>query len=107
MTTLKGVGPSTQSFPGTDVNHSSSGRILSLAISADPNRLYAGTYAGVWRSDDAGHTWRQLTGSPAEKVGPGIFAGIYAPHIHDITASPFDRDLVIACGTDGRFAVSR
>jgi len=75
------VSPTVTNVP-TATQHSPSGRILSLAVSADPApgcyipgtrctvgtppgapiaRLYAGTFAGVWRSDDAGRTWRHQT----------------------------------------------
>jgi hypothetical protein len=44
---------------------SPAGRILSLATTADGQRVYAGTLrGGVWRSDDRGATWQQLTATP-------------------------------------------
>jgi hypothetical protein len=45
----------------SNVNHSSSGRLLSLAIARTESAL-RGSYAGVWRSDDAGRHWHQLIG---------------------------------------------
>jgi hypothetical protein len=107
MITIFGVGPKNSSFPFGDPNHSTSGRILSVAISADPNRIYAGSFAGVWRSDDAGHTFHQLIGTLTDTAGPGIFGGIYAPHIFDLAASPTDPNVVLGAALDGRFETSR
>jgi len=61
--TIIDVGPTPSSFPRelANNNHSNSGRLNTLVLSADPTRLYAGSFAGVWRSDDSGQTWRQLT----------------------------------------------
>jgi hypothetical protein len=93
------VSPTVTTFSSSDLNHSVSGRILSLAVSADPTpiaRLYAGTFAGVWRSDDAGLTWRQLTRpQPIEGVNtvPGALA---VPNVYDLAVSPVNRDLVFA-----------
>lgn len=56
---IEDVSPQTDTFSVT-TQHSVSGRIASLAAAADSQRLYAGTYSGIWRSDDAGRTWRQL-----------------------------------------------
>src|SRR5262245_27124319 len=37
------------------------GRMISVAVSADGQRVYAGSgWGGMWRSDDGGSTWRQL-----------------------------------------------
>src|SRR5438552_1261830 len=56
------VSPTTTTFP-KDLQHSVSGRIMSLTVSSDGQRqrLYAGTFSGVWRSKDGGDTWDQLT----------------------------------------------
>jgi hypothetical protein len=108
MITIHGVGPSRSSFSSNDANHSSSGRILSLAVAAtDPSRVYAGSFAGVWRSDDAGHTWRQLAGPLTDTAGPGVFGSVYAPHVIDLAVSPVDRDVVLAVAQGGRFVTSR
>ena len=37
------------------------GRMLSFAATSDGQTCFAGTYSNVWRSDDAGQTWHQLT----------------------------------------------
>ena len=91
------VSPTTTSFSTPDLQHSVSGRILSLAVSADPTaRLYAGTYAGVWRSDDAGLTWRQLT-RPQPPQGVNTVPGaLMVPNVYDLVVSPVNRDLVFA-----------
>jgi hypothetical protein len=91
----------------TSLNHSTSGRILSIALSADPNRIYAGSVAGFWRSNDAGLTFGQLTGPLTDTAGPGIFGVVYAPHIFDLAASPTDPNLVLAAARDGQFVISR
>lgn len=107
MITIRGVGPTLSSFSSPDVNHSSSGRLLALAIAKDPNRLYAGSYAGVWRSEDAGRHWHQLVGPLTDSAGPGIFGSIYAPHVYDLAASPTDPDVVLAVALGGQFVTSR
>src|SRR5688572_19803360 len=107
MVTITAVGPSPSTFSSSDLQHSTSGRILSLAVAADQNTLFAGSYAGVWRSRDAGRTWRQLTGPHSDSAGPGIFAGIYAPLVFDLAASPTDPNLVLAAAAGGQFWSSR
>ena len=104
--TITRVAPNNSTFQ-TSPNHSTSGRILSIALSADPNRVYAGSVAGAWRSNDAGLTFGQLTGPLTETAGPGIFGVIYAPHIFDLAASPTDPNLVLAAARDGQFVISR
>src|ERR1700744_674588 len=107
MITIFGIGPNNSSFPFPSPNHSTSGRILSITLSADPNRVYVGTYAGVWRSDDAGQNFHQLIGTLTDTAGPGIFGGIYAPHVFDLAASPTDPNVVLAAALGGQFVVSR
>jgi hypothetical protein len=105
--TIRHVGPSASSFASLNLQHSSSGRILSLARGADSARLYAGTFAGVWRSDDAGRTWRQMT---RPQPGSGEFevpGALFAPFVFDLAASPLDPDLVLAGAASGQFVVSR
>jgi hypothetical protein len=45
--TITRVAPNNSSFPRADPNHSTSGRILSIACLADPNRIYAGSVASL------------------------------------------------------------
>lgn len=84
-----------------------SGRILSLAHAADSARMYAGNFAGIWRSDDAGRTWRQLTRPQPPSGEFDVPGALFAPHIHSIAVSPVDPDLVLAAGRAGQFAASR
>jgi hypothetical protein len=61
MITIQGVGPTRDNFPFS-TGHSASGRITALALGGtDGSRMYAGSFAGVWRSDDGGRTWFQLS----------------------------------------------
>src|SRR5258707_542046 len=53
--------PTSRNFRVADVGHSPSGFANALAVSADGQRLYAGTLSGVWRSDDGGLSWYQMT----------------------------------------------
>ena len=108
MFTISSAGPTRSNFHHSDVQHSSSGRVLSAALSAaDPKRIYAGSYAGVWRSDDGGQHFRQLSGPLTASAGPGIFGSIYAPHIFDLAVSDGDPDLVLAAARDGQFNTNR
>ena len=110
MITITDVGPNLTSFPRRPANdnHSSSGRMTTLALGADPTRLYAGSFAGVWRSDDAGATWSALTW-PQEpfKVQGEIAGALYAPHIFDLVTSPADPDVVLVCALDSQYADGR
>ena len=110
MTSLTGVGPTLQSFPRLPANagHSSSGRITALVLGADGNRMYAGSFAGVWRSNDGGETWSQLTWPQPSAPGQVDVSGaLYAPHIFDLAISPADPDVVLACALDSQFADGR
>ena len=90
--------------PGIDTfawstQHSVSGRIQALAPTSDALRLYAGSYAGVWRSDDAGVSWAQMT---RPQPGQGVSAvpgALLVPDVHDVVVSPVNRDLVMAATT--------
>ena len=100
LITIADVGPSAGSFGSSNVNHSSSGRILSLAVGADGVRMYAGTFAGVWRSDDAGHTWRQMTRPQPDASQPDAPGALYAPTVLDLAVSLADVNLVLAAGSE-------
>jgi uncharacterized repeat protein (TIGR01451 family) len=74
------------------------GKILSLAVSADGQRLYAGAFSGVWRSTDKGETWQQLT-RPQPPLGTNDVPGaLRVPNIFDLAVSPHPEngDLVLA-----------
>jgi hypothetical protein len=79
-----------------------SGRILSLAVHPAGLRVYAGTpLAGIWRSDDGGATWRQMTrpqpAADSRGVCPGsALCGLPAPMVGDVAVSPDNPDLVFA-----------
>jgi photosystem II stability/assembly factor-like uncharacterized protein len=99
---LTDVSPTTRSFSRRP-QHSVSGRVLSLTVSTDGRRLYAGTVAGVWRSDDAGATWRQLTlpQPPANVIQ--LPNALLAPNVFDVVVSPGNPDVVLAAtGGDTR-----
>ncbi len=110
MITVTGVGPNPGSFPRRPANdnHSSSGRMTALALAADGRRLYAGSWAGVWRSDDGGETWVQMTRpQPALTVEGEIPGALYAPHIFDLAASPADANVVLASALDSQYLDGR
>ena len=110
MITITGVGPSLTTFPRRPANdsHSSSGRITALALGADGTRMYAGSWAGVWRSNDAGQTWSQLTWpQPTLTVRGEIPGALYAPHIFDLAASPADANLVLVSALDSQYSDGR
>ena len=101
------VGPTPASFQGSTPVRSGSGRILSLAMASDNQRAYAGSYAGVWRSDDGGRSWRQMS-----RPQPGVYdaetpGALYAPHIFDVAVSPADPDIVLAAAWRSQFKPSR
>jgi len=101
------VGPTAATFPAVGTGHSFSGRTLSLAASADGQRLYAGTYAGVWRSDDTGWTWRQLTRPQPLSPDEDMPGALFAPSVFDLAVSPLDANLVIASGSGSPHVTSR
>jgi photosystem II stability/assembly factor-like uncharacterized protein len=92
---IQDCSPTLDSYsPPIRVNSSTSafGKILSLAISADGQRLYAGAYSGVWRSDDRGDTWHQLTRpQPAPKKN-NVAGALEVPNIFDLVVLPRDDD---------------
>jgi len=93
--TFTDVSPGTDTF-GWSSGHSVSGRAISLAAAPDAKRLYAGTFAGVWRSDDGATTWRQMT-RPQPPSGPNAVPGaLLSPDVYDIAISPTNRDVVLA-----------
>src|SRR5437660_682838 len=54
------------------------GRMLTLACSSDGQTVYTGSYANIWKSQDAGQTFSQLTWPqpPANQFGvPGAMGG--------------------------------
>ncbi len=86
------------------VTHIPSGRAISLATSSDGQRVYAGTvHAGLWRSDDGGLNFTQITspqtGNAAWTCPPGSVDGptqcvLASRTIAAIAVSPVDPDLI-------------
>src|SRR5207253_7755459 len=71
------------------------GKILSLAVSTDGERLYAGAFSGVWRSTDKGETWKQLV-RPQPPLVTTEVRGVLVPNVIDLAVSPEDKDVVLA-----------
>jgi uncharacterized repeat protein (TIGR01451 family) len=105
---IEDVSPKIDNFPvSANLQQSYAGRMLSLAVSSDGERLYVGGFSGVWRSDDGGTTWRQLT-RPQPAPGTDTVAGaLFGATVYDLVVSPANKDLVLAATfRDGR-AVSK
>lgn len=103
---IEDVSPKIDNFPvSANLQHSYAGRMLSLAVSSDAERLYVGGFSGVWRSDDGGTTWRQLT-RPQPAPGTDAVAGaLFGATVYDLAVSPTNKDLVLAATfRDGRVA---
>jgi photosystem II stability/assembly factor-like uncharacterized protein len=95
MASVTDVSPATANFP-VSLQHSVSGIAMSLALAADGQRLYAGTYAGVWRSDDGGRQWFALRRPQPLDDSPTVPGGLLVPDVFSVAVSPGDRDLVLA-----------
>ena len=107
MITIRDVGPTRDTFP-YNTGHSAVGRITALALGADGKRMYAGSFAGVWRSEDGGQNWRQLTWpAPDGVIQADIPGALYPPHVFDIAASPTDVNAVLVSALDSQFADNR
>ncbi|MFO0991272.1 MAG: hypothetical protein U1E67_05015 [Hyphomicrobiales bacterium] len=79
--------------------------MTALAVAAGGSRLYAGSFAGMWRSEDGGEKWTQLTW-PQPALGipqADVVGALHAPHIFDIAASPTDVNLVLVSALDSQF----
>src|SRR5262249_30891590 len=97
VTDCRDVSPTTENFPvGANLQHSPSGRVLSLAVSADGGRLYAGTFAGVWRSDDGGSTWHHLTRPQPVSGTNDVDTPLFVPTVFDLAVDPDNPDVVLA-----------
>jgi hypothetical protein len=109
--TITGVGPTRDScaFASKTPNHQPSGRITALARGANGTRMYAGSFAGVWRSDDAGRSWFQLA-RPQPGLGvvqAEVPGALLAPHVFDLVASPSDPDVALVSAVDSQFIASK
>ena len=72
------------------------GRMLTLACSSDGQTVYTGSYANIWKSQDAGQTFSQLTWPqpPANQFGvPGAMGGWC---VMDLAVSPVNANVVLA-----------
>lgn len=85
------VSPNANSFTAT-TGQSVSNRMFSLAVSADGQRLYGGTVSGVWRSDDAGQTWRQLTRPQPPQGTNEVEGALMVRHVFDVVVSPVQKN---------------
>jgi BNR/Asp-box repeat. len=108
MATISGAGPTPATFPFS-TGHSAIGRMTALVLGPDGNRMYAGSFAGMWRSDDSGRNWFQLTRpQPPFGVALGDIPGaLFAPHIFDVAVSPTDANLVLVSALDSQFSDGR
>jgi uncharacterized repeat protein (TIGR01451 family) len=70
--------------------------MLSLAVSADGQRLYAGAFSGVWRSDDKGETWKQLVRPQPPPGTNDVPNALKVPNVLDLAVSPENKDIVLA-----------
>ena len=91
-----GLGPTPGNFAQADPRRSGSGRIVAIAAASDNQRLYLGSNAGVWRSDDGGRNFRQMGRPQPGTYDADVSGALYAPHILDIAVSPTDPNLVLA-----------
>jgi hypothetical protein len=102
------VGPTPATFsPQAPYDRSGSGRILSLAVAADGNRVYAGSYSGLWRSDDAGRTFRQMSRGQSGTFDVDVPGALHAPHLFDLAVSPANPDIVLAAAVRSQFKPPR
>lgn len=72
------VSPTRQNTNASNIGHSVTGRMFSIACSQDGKELYAGSYSNVWTSSDGGRNWEQLTRpepDPSEFNVPGALGG--------------------------------
>jgi len=71
----------------------------------DPDTLYAGVQdAGLFRSTDAGQTWRELAGLRTHRTGPSWQPGAGGLCLHTIILDPSDpQRMVVAISAAGAF----
>jgi hypothetical protein len=79
-----------------------SGRVVSLAATRDGAHVYAGTLrGGLWRSDDGGANWQQITGAqPGDNTRGCVDAdprcSLPGGTVSDVLVAPDNPDIVIA-----------
>jgi hypothetical protein len=72
------VSPTRLNTNASDIGHSVTGRMLSIACTQDGKELYAGSYSNIWTSLDGGKRWEQLTWTqpdPSQFDVPGALGG--------------------------------
>jgi len=104
---IRDVGPTRNTF-AFNPQHSAIGRVTALAATGDGKRLYAGSFAGVWRSDDGGRNWQQMTRpQPDGIITAEISGALFAPNIYDIAISPADLNVVLVSALNSQFVDGR
>ena len=101
------VGPTLDTFNNLGTGHSPSGRMHSLAIASNGTRVYCGSYAGVWRSDDGGSTWQQMRRPQPLSLDADVPGALFSPAVFSLAISPVDPNLVLASGARGAYVKSR
>jgi photosystem II stability/assembly factor-like uncharacterized protein len=101
------VGPTLDTFNNLGTGHSPSGRMHALAMASNGTRVYAGSYAGVWRSDDGGSTWQQLRRPQPLSLDADVPGALFSPAVFSLAVSPEDPDLVLASAARGPYVTSR
>jgi hypothetical protein len=80
-----------------------SGRVTRIVASADGGRLYGASVSGVWRSDDGGGYWRQMSWPQPLPGTVGVPGSLPCPNVLAIWISPNNPDIVLAgVGHDAR-----
>ena len=93
------IGPSVLRKGQTGGSRPTSGRVMGIAAAAGGNRVYLGSSnGGVWRSDDAGRSWRSMMDAfdlnPTAASSDSLSCGA-------IAISPSNPDLVFVGTGDG------
>jgi hypothetical protein len=93
---------------GKNSERSVSGKMLALAASTDGQRLYTGAYSGVWRSDNGGITWMQITHpQPPRGMPPDVTGTLGIPNLFDLAVSPENKDVVLAATGNDTFVAPK
>ncbi len=74
---------------------SAAGRGLTIAASPDGMRVYMGANAGVWRSDDGGINWVQMTRPQPSRHTTTVPGALLVNSVYDIAVSATDPDMVM------------
>jgi len=74
---------------------STAGRGLTIAASPDGMRVYMGANAGVWRSDDGGINWVQMTRPQPPRHTTTVPGALLVNNVYDVAVSATDPDIVM------------